>query len=250
MPETELTQASTSSPFIDGKAIGNMFSIAMTPESANYLIEQFRHEIKQRNVTGQYKPVLDELIKYVEIIKAQTPTNSSYWNGDLSQEIESKFRIYQASLAQDAIHDLMKELPGKVIHFDFAMNDQSELRQGFSMDKQALPPEIAEKLNRVYSNWLTQNNMICKEGVIYECDKEGVIKNENGIPVRVNPEQYCKLFFPEEDQLFNSKRERLLLENTGFSAFVREKNKNSFSVEVHRRNFPKPAPQPAEQSPS
>ena len=219
-----LAKASTGSiKMPDAAAIGKAFSVATSLEAANYLCGRFAKAAATANVTKEYQGVLDEMKNYVELIHAQTPAGSKYWTGDQKAAILSKFRTFQASLAKAAADSLVASIPeGKKIDFIYDMNDKSELLQGYLIDGEPIPDDeegsaVKEQINNVYSDWLTQNQMICRDGIIFQCDDNGEIKEKDGQPLKVSSSNYKKLFENEKN---------------GFSNFVKEKTDGKLVINV------------------
>jgi hypothetical protein len=216
----------------DAAAIGKAFSVATTLEAANYLCERFEKAAAAANVTKEYQAVLDEMKKYDTLIYDQTPVGSKYWSGDQKAAILSKFRTFQASLAKAAADSLVESIPeGKEIDFIYDMNDKSELLQGYLIDGQPIQKDEndeegkakTEQINNIYSDWLTENRMICSDGVIYKCDGNGEIIEENGQPLKVSPTEYKELFEGK-----TAKTD----EKLGFSKFVTQKTGGKLVINV------------------
>lgn len=210
----------------DAVAIGKAFSIATTLESAEYLYERFSKAAADAGVIDKFQGVLDEIAKYVDLIRAQDPKGSEYWSGDLKATLLTKFRIYQDSLSKEAVSSLLEKVDKaqiQIIDFDFAMSDNSELLQGYSINGEPIDDEMNEQINIIYSDWLTKNQMICRDGVIYASDENGDTLERNGVTVRVTPEQYKKMFMNKTD---------------GFSTFVKNKTDRKLDISPREQEFP------------
>lgn len=210
----------------DAAAIGKAFSVATTLESAEYLYKRFSEAATNAGVIDKFQGVLDEIAKYVDLVRAQEPKGSEYWSGDLKETLLTKFRIFQDSLSQEAASSLLEKVEKgqiQIIDFDFAINDNSELLQGYSINGDPIDDEMTEKLNIIYSDWLTKNKMICQDGVIYQSDENGEMLKQNGKSILATPAQYKELFMNKTD---------------GFSAFVKNKTDRKLEISPREQAFP------------
>lgn len=231
---SEATGATSNQSFInaDAEAIGRTFAIATTPEAAEYFHERFLATIEQvKGGMAQYKEVLDEIHNFAEIIRLQSLGDTSrLWEGNIETAVTTKYRAYQESRANLAVKALAIALPDdQVISFDFAINKEAQLLQGFSIEGKALIPEQAEDMNLVFSDWLTMNQMVCENGVIYQADETGtILKTPAGDRLIVDSEDYVNRFLD------------------GFELFCADKSKQTtgkeLRVHVTQREYPKPTP--------
>lgn len=211
----------------DPEALKHAFSVATTSESAIYLREQFSNHVKKLGLLDTYKEVIAEMDKFAAVIQDQMSMRSNYWSGDLVDKPLTKFRSFQENQSNQAVESLRASIPkGEVIQFDFAMDDESHLLQGYSIAGKPLDSDFIEKLDLIYSDWLTRYEMICQDGIIFESGEEGGIKQKNGQDVRVNAHDYIEQFTSEKPD--------------GFKAFAEDK-----ALEVDVRHQPYPSQEPA-----
>lgn len=207
-----LAKASTGTlSLADAIAVGKLFETATTVPAADYFQQQFKRQVEEMGLTKDFEKVLAEIDTFVNIIHDSA---SNYCFGD---EAQSAFMTYQNKLS-DAAAKALGQSKTQKIDFDFAINDTSALIQGSSSDGAALDDSTTKQLNNIYSNWLATNQMICKNGVIYEgaLDEKGRFKGDtkmgdDGQPKRVDPNKYADLFMGK------------VAGQKGFAAFVKEK---------------------------
>lgn len=241
---SELSEPGSNKSFIaaDADAIGRAMKVATTQESTQYLGERFAAIInKTPALSVKYNDVLGEIKNYAEVVRLQSQSDTDpLWAGNKEAAVLTKYRAYQECRATEAFKSLMDSIPkGKAIDFDFAMNSTAALLQGFSIDGQPLLASQSDNLNMVFSDWLTMNLMICDNGIIYQSDEAGTIKqSSSGEYLKIDSTDYC--------QRFTSKDEG------GFEFFCAKKSKRltgeELLVRVTQRAFPGPAPEAAQQA--
>lgn len=195
----------------DASAIEKLFSVSTTLEVAEYFRDRLSAQAKSCGLNEQFQDVMTEVDKFVGVMQAQTLTSSNYWSGDHRDAAVSVYRVFHQNLSKDALKALEREFPDTTIHFDFAMNDVSELVQGFSTaDGNPLAEEETAQMNQVYSAWLVEHGKICEDGVIYNSAGDGTIKtDQKGEKERVKREEYIDLIMDPKEGIAES-----VLENT------------------------------------
>lgn len=199
----------------DPASVGRIIETASTLEGSIYAQEQYSKKVAAAGRTKDLQPVLDEFDKNVAIKKASV---QSYCFGDPP---ESKDKTYEKNLAGAAVKAL-EEIAITKIDFDFAINDTSNLVQASSVDRKPLDPAVTEQINHIYSYWLSSNQMICKDGVIYENSTGKNDINKDDTLKRVDPSKYVNIFMDKEK---------------GFATFVKKettiKDKPNATIEVN-----------------
>lgn len=209
----------------DGEAVRKMFSVVTSPEVARYMKDRFAKLAEERRLTEKYQGVFEQMDAYIDLLEKQTISSTMTWKGQFQDA--SKFRIFHENMSQAAFDTLtegMAESETSELNFAYAMSGNSELLQGFS-DAQGNPldTEMNEKLDDIYSNWLTSNSMLCRDGVIYYCDEDGDIITENNKDKAVPSEAYSNLFENAEK---------------GFSKFVSERTRGKININVSKEQYP------------
>ena len=212
LPLAKASKGTSSLP--DAAAVGKLFETATTLEGSVYAQNEYRNKVDAAGRTEDLKPVLAEFKNNVAIKEA---SDQRYCFGEPP---ESKDMIYQKNLAGAAVKAL-EEIAITKIDFDFAINDTSNLVQASSVDRKPLDPAVTQQINHIYSYWLSNNQMVCKEGVIYENETVKKDINEDDSLKRVNPSKYVNLFMDKEK---------------GFAAFVKKettiKDKPNSAIEI------------------
>ena len=184
----------------DASAIEKLFSVSTTLEVSEYFRDQLRTQAASCGLTEQFKEVMTEVDKFVGVMQTQTSTSSNYWSGHPRDAAVSVYRVFHQNLSNEALKALENQFANKAIQFDFAMNDVSELVQGFSTtDGNSLGEQETAQVNEVYSAWLVENGMICQDGVIYNSAGDGAIKtDQKGEKERVKREEYIGLVLDQK----------------------------------------------------
>lgn len=184
----------------DASAIKKLFEVSTNLEVAEYFRDQLAFQAKSCGLTDEFKDVMTEVDKFVNIIRTETPTNSNYWSGKAKDAAVSLYKVFHQNVSKKALDELEKQFPGTNIRFDFAMDATSDLVQGFfTPDGQALDDVQVSQMNAVYSDWLVGQNLACDNGVIFETDNDGAfIENDKGERKRVDPKKYIDLIMNEE----------------------------------------------------
>lgn len=207
----------------DGEAIKKSFSVSTNLEVAEYFRDQLAARAKSCGLSDpdSFNGVMHEVNKFVDIIRTQTSTDSKYWSGAAKDAAVSLYKTFHQNLSSEAMKALETKFPGTEINFDFAMNNQSELLQGFATPHDGKPLGEAEtaQMNEVYSAWLVEKGYICDDGVIYEASKDGTIQTgKEGGKKPVNPEVY---------------REQIMNKNEGIADFVAKKTNSKVTFVVN-----------------
>ncbi len=220
--------ANTALKMPDAKALEKLFSVATNHEVAVYFHDRLAAQVTSCGLSVDFKDVMTEVKKFAEIVKAQTETGSEFWSGQVRDAAVSSFRNFQINLSVAATEALQSKFADKPIQFDFAMDNNSALLQGFSTaDGSPLDEEAAAQMNAIYSDWLTERGMICEDGFIYESSEDGNKKKieegkNKGKDKKVDPEDYKKAFMGERTDNNNTSQ--------GFAAFVKQKSKLEVKV--------------------
>lgn len=221
----------------DASAVGKLFAIATTCEAADYFQEQFKNKVERMGLTDKFKNVLEEVDRFVSLVHDSSSQSSKFWSGREEDAARSSFMNFQKNLSDAAVEALVKSMAGQAIDFDFDMDKNSMLLQGSSMNGVPLDEPTTAQINNVFSDWLTQNDMICKDGVIYEY--RGDEPKQDDELKRVDPNKYRDLFMGRVPGV------------KGFEEFVKEKTQSKLYVHVTDRSRDElPEQKPEDQQPS
>lgn len=209
-----LVRESTMGRMPDPEAIKKLFSISTNHEVVEYFRDQLVAQAKSCGLSKECEGVIAEINKFVTMMQEQTSAGSAYWSGQEKDAAVSRYATFHQNLSTAAIKSLESALPGAEIHFNFAMDDQSQLVQGaFAADGTVLGEVESAKMDDVYSAWLVSRGMICREGIIFE-STDGT---EEDTKRPVDPDVY---------------RRSVMDKHTGFSAYVADKTNGNVKVVV------------------
>jgi len=201
----------------DATAMGRLFSIATTVEAADYFQAQFKDKIQRMGLTDKFTKVMEEIDRFVSLVHDSSSNSSQFssdqfWSGQEEDAARSIFKNFQKKLSDAAVAELVGSMAGQVINFDFDINKDAMLLQGSSIDGVSVDEKTTAQINNIFSDWLTQNGMICNDGIIYEySDRE---------QKPVDSKKYRELFLGKVSNV------------KGFADFVKEKTQSKIAVNV------------------
>jgi hypothetical protein len=150
--------------------------------------------------------MIDNVKKFADSVEDQK-TQENPWSGEFTAR--SLFQAYQDSMAQNYV----KDFANKSITFDFSISDNAEVLRGYNTDDGLLSDEESLPLDQLFNAWLADNDMLTKDGVIYQSTADGEIKqDEKGQNKRANAEKL---------------RELIKDEKKGFSQYVSKKSSST-----------------------
>ena len=197
------------------KAIQDLKAVATTPEAAVYLSAAFDKAFASMLDKEAVRRVSEELHAHADYVILANSGND-VWAG---KQPSTLFQNYQQGLASRAA----KMVADKTITLDVAISDKSELLRGYSEGGLPLDEKSVLAMDKLFNSWLAENNMISKDGSIYQGTAEGQIKQDDrGNPVLVEPETLRDALGSQED---------------GFEQTVQKKN-SSVEVIVQQQKYP------------
>lgn len=214
----------------DASAVGKLFTIATTVEAADYFQKQFKDRVERMGLTDKFTKVLEEVDRFVSLVHDSSSNSSQFWSGREEDAARSNFMNFQKNLSEAAVAALVSSMAGQVINFDFDINKDAMLLQGSSIDGVSLDEPTTAQINNIFSDWLTQNGMICKDGIIYEYSDQ----MQDSELKRIDSKKYRDLFVGKVSGV------------KGFAEFVKEKTQSKIAVNVTDRSqdqMPEQAPQ-------
>lgn len=192
-------------PLPDASAIAKLFEVITKPDAAIQLKEQFTAQAQKLGLTDKVQAAITELANFVGVVqKEASETGKSPWEGEKSGMLLTKLQRYNRALSDELktvlTHDA--SLANQQVVFAFAINEQSQVQNGFSIGGKLLENK---QLDALYDAWLTQHNMVSdKQGVV------SVIQADKSIK-KMDPRQFAA-------EVNNP--------NTGFQAFVNQEQKH------------------------
>lgn len=190
-----------------------------TPEAAKYFSEQAEKCMARAGLLNKSQDLLSQIQKYAESVHLQSENNTSPWTGEIN--LPTSFQSLHQNLAANAASEIDK----KEIIFHFAMSDESQIIRGYSSDNEPATEKTVNAMDTLFNAWLAKNGLFSQEGFIYMSDSNGeILKDENGKPVKVEPEQFEKML---EDR------------KNGFEQYVHQNN-DSVQVKTEQHPFSSP----------
>ncbi|RAP37637.1 hypothetical protein B1207_05560 [Legionella quinlivanii] len=168
------------------KAIKQAGEVASTPEAARYLVDQATKKMAAVGKLADAQTMLKSLEEYRQNVEMQRERPSPQ-SGD--GPVRSDFQNLQHNLAEAAI-EAIKGLAKGSIKLDYALNDQTKILRGFSVNGDIIQKgePLLDALDKALNAWLAERNMVSKGSMIYECDQSGQIKKDSaGNPVKADP---------------------------------------------------------------
>jgi hypothetical protein len=203
--DAPLRSTATNLRMPDTGAMQRLFELSrQTPESAEYLSDQFADRVRKLPTAQQtkYAEVMQHINNFRDIVVQENSDLSEFWSGVERDAVVSKSQQYFDTMSASALSALSNK-NSQSMEMQFTVNDEGAVMQGMLVGGEPCEDEdTIEQINTVYSNWLIQNDMTCEEGVVFEQQKDDKSKRP------VNPDDYARKFMDKEK---------------GFSAFVYER---------------------------
>lgn len=183
-------------------------------ETARYAAERYDEVIIKLKL--QDKPAAIKMGKSLQHIAELLESEEPSMNAAMRASIDALKRpnqIRQDTLALDA-QKTLGDIKSKPIDMIYGISDQSEILRIYSIDGDHVDSSVDEKIDAVFNGWLVSNDLLIKDGVIYESDEEGEPKlNTNGTLKRADPDVLRELFEDPDQGLSSSlKRKGLSIE--------------------------------------
>ena len=181
------------------EALLDAMSVAETSvEAAEYLATQFKEVLTKAKMLDKYADILQKVEDFAQYTKFKLLSNSQPWAGQTFSSTD--FNNMQANIAIDAAKNLENMHIGTEnnVVFDFAINNQSEFLRGYSTEGKALNNKSVESMDKLFSAWLAENNLISKDSSLYKSDKNGKIVSEEGQNIKANAEEVKALISDPE----------------------------------------------------
>ena len=163
------------------------------PESADYLLTRLIEKLRSVGLLDKAHDLVEKVREFVDIVQQQHNLRGEPWSADLACE-RTDFQNLQAKLAQEARESLTATI-SEPMKMDFALSDMSQFLRGYSVDGKPLDPALLDSCDKLFNAWLAENNLLSKQGDIYEITDDGKIRlDENGLPVKADPAKFKQLF--------------------------------------------------------
>lgn len=211
------------------KEIEALTQTALTPEAAEYAVARFKLRLGENETT---KPVIVKLEEFARNVRGvfDGQAKGGIWTG--KQEPLSEFSSLQKLLADKSL-DQVKEIfqqaglldeNGQLngeLELDFAVNDEAQFVRAYKINgKPVTDKALVELLDDTFKAWLAEKGMFYKNGQLYDVDKSGKIKQENG---------HEKLM--DKEDIFDRLQD-------GKQGFAAELDQKGINAKVVRRDFP------------
>ncbi len=159
--------------FPDGNALMKALEVANHPESANYLLERCVQAANKLGIADKVQELLDNVRNFVGAVEKESKSlGKSPWTGDKGQVLFTKLQQLSEAVTAEVKASLNNnpQLADQVVALAYAMNEQSQLQRGFSVEGKLLDEDstVNEQLENLYNTWLSKNNLSCEDNVVYE----------------------------------------------------------------------------------
>ena len=230
-------------PLPSNESLFVCMKLATTPEAAEHLHEVLRQRLKQEKVLEKSGPLLDAVQKYAEYVRFKHENPGKAWSGDIQSVQMTDFEKWQTELARISGSEIV-ELN---VLLDFAVSDKSEFIRGYSSEGQPLQKASGAAMDVLFNAWLAGQQMISKDGVLYESTEKGEIKKDaNGQPVKADPEVIKKLLSDEMKGFPNYAEQRkegvkVTAQGHPYTAPAQEKGTEAEPVEPNNQSSTNPS---------
>jgi hypothetical protein len=182
-----------------------------TTDAADYLRDQFIKVLTDAKIVNESKDIIAKVDEFVKYVHYSLASKADAWLGQLGEP--SDFKNMQRNMAEnvstaldESIKDHHIKMPFKL---DIAINDLSQLLRGYSSESKSLDPEVVALLDKLFNAWLAENNIVSKDGVLYQSEANGDIKTDSrGKPLIANHDHVKSLLMDSKKgliQYFQSK---------------------------------------------
>lgn len=167
-----------------------------TTDAAEYLRDQFIKVLTDAKMVNESEDIIAKVNEFVKYVHYSLASKTDAWLGQLGES--SDFKNMQRNMADNissALDESIKDHDIKMpLKLDIAINDLSQLLRGYSSESKSLDPEIVAMLDKLFNAWLAENNIVSKDGVLYQSEANGVIKTDSkGRPLIANHDQVKSL---------------------------------------------------------
>lgn len=179
----------------NGAALLMCHEISSTPEIADYYVDKLERKCDKAGLREIAGPVIALAREHRDNVYAQRDRENPYLpqdkSGDNSEKrVLSDFENFQRNLCKIGIAHLVQNIKGD-IKINFAVSDMSEMVRLFLENGQKMGPKEMAALDKVLNYLLANENMVSKNGVIYE-SVDGKIREVAGKPVIADKERVAK----------------------------------------------------------
>ncbi|KTC64894.1 Dot/Icm secretion system substrate (plasmid) [Legionella adelaidensis] len=215
--------------------------VATTPEAADYLVQQFEQKLKDSGMYAQSQGLLNSLKVFAETVHREHDSSFHVWEGDKGILRVSNPQEAQRINNQDStLKEYSKTVVDKSVDFGFAVNQESELRRGYSSDGKEVDEKLKTMLDNYFNAWVVNKDMAVLDGVVYEAvtavkDEKGkqekvlvdYKKDSAGNPIPADPDKVAKAILDKDD---------------GLKAYVEKANP---TIKLDTKQYAFPAPEAA-----
>ncbi|WP_131782197.1 hypothetical protein [Legionella gresilensis] len=184
--------------------------VCLSPDAAKYLTERLSETFSKVKIEASAE-VLDRVKQFEKNVSIRYGKLSDPWRGR-PEDIKTDFENAQHNMGLALLEDVSPSLADGQLNMDFAISDDSQLLRAFSLNEQPLDTTAATAIDTLFNSWLAENEMVSRDSVIYESDRNGDIKiDENGQLTKANAQRV---------------RELIADRDNGFAHYLNEKFKN------------------------
>lgn len=170
----KLVTSSESSRLPTMQSIKKAIEVANMPEVAEYLHEQLKEIAAQLKLTDQIPTLLSDLKKYADRVAKAVGHKGDIWGGEF--QAVSKFQNYQRALATQAAENIGTD--HITMHYAIDEENAHFIRGYQGIDGNPPPESTVNSMDTLFNAWLADNDMISRDGIIYEADEQGHIKKD------------------------------------------------------------------------
>lgn len=187
-------------------------------EGANYLVERFKKILIGAKMLDKSDDLMNKVQEFADMVKFKLTSVTDAWSGKLKDTTD--FKTMQENMADSLVTQVKVLLQGE-LKLDVAINDLAQLVRGFSADGKAVEPKLLEQLDKLYTSWLAENNIVSKSSTLYQSDENGVIKKDaNGKEAKADAEYIRQLIDDPEK---------------GFAKFLKDRD---LKITVQQHKYP------------
>ncbi len=197
-----------------------------TRKGIRYYAKQFKKMIKRNKMDKinsiNAKELIEKLDQVVKEVDYSLDSGANAWLKGIGAPRSSKVDNLQRGLANESAGILHDKI-GDDIRMHIAISDNADIIRGYEAgNKNIVDSENPNDLDNLLNGWLAENDIISKDGSLYEKGEDGKIKtDDNGEPIRADADEVKDLINDSEN---------------GFDAYMERKG---FHSSVQKHEFPK-----------
>lgn len=171
----------------DSDALQKCFSIATTPEAADYMLAELKTVFKKFKNFKSTDAVLAQAEEYVRNVHLQREGRADPWSG--KTDLKTDFQNLQKNLASLAEESLVGQASTR-FNMDYAVSQNSELLRAFTANDVPVDEKTSKAMDLLFNSYLSESNLVCKGSILFEADEHGNIKKDPaGNPIKGDVEK-------------------------------------------------------------